>query len=174
MAYLLDANCFIHAKNLYYGFDICPGFWEWLEVQASRGDVLSIDAVYAEIEPGGDDLSQWARAHREMFLASDTPVFSKLGEVNQWAQTSTRYTAGAKTDFAAKADSRLVAFGLAHGHSIVTHELPGLNKKGVIKIPDAALALGLSEPVQLHYVLRTLGARFVLSPGLRAQSASLF
>ena len=25
--YLLDANPFIEAKNRYYGFDICPGFW---------------------------------------------------------------------------------------------------------------------------------------------------
>ena len=30
VAYLLDANVFIQAKNLYYGFDFCPAFWEWL------------------------------------------------------------------------------------------------------------------------------------------------
>ena len=30
MAYLLDANVFIQAKNLYYGFDFCPAFWDWL------------------------------------------------------------------------------------------------------------------------------------------------
>jgi hypothetical protein len=28
--YLLDANVFIQAKNLHYGFDFCPGFWDWL------------------------------------------------------------------------------------------------------------------------------------------------
>ena len=27
MAYLLDANVLISAKNLHYGFDFCPGFW---------------------------------------------------------------------------------------------------------------------------------------------------
>ena len=26
--YLLDANVFIQAKNLHYGFDFCPAFWE--------------------------------------------------------------------------------------------------------------------------------------------------
>jgi Domain of unknown function (DUF4411) len=26
MAYLLDANVFIQAKNLHYGFDFCPAF----------------------------------------------------------------------------------------------------------------------------------------------------
>lgn len=31
MTYLLDANIFIQAKNLHYGFDFCPAFWDWLE-----------------------------------------------------------------------------------------------------------------------------------------------
>mgnify|MGYP006298525777 CR=1 FL=1 len=30
MAYLLDANVFIEAKNRYYGMDFCPAFWDWL------------------------------------------------------------------------------------------------------------------------------------------------
>jgi hypothetical protein len=28
MAYLLDANVFIQAKNLHYGLDFCPAFWD--------------------------------------------------------------------------------------------------------------------------------------------------
>nr|WP_269633613.1 DUF4411 family protein [Pelomonas sp. BJYL3] len=35
MAYLLDANVFIQAKNLQYGFDFCPGFWDWLAQYAA-------------------------------------------------------------------------------------------------------------------------------------------
>jgi Domain of unknown function (DUF4411) len=30
MAYLLDADVFIQAKNLHYGLDFCPAFWDWL------------------------------------------------------------------------------------------------------------------------------------------------
>ena len=26
--YLLDANVLIQAKNLHYGFDFCPAFWD--------------------------------------------------------------------------------------------------------------------------------------------------
>ena len=29
MAYLLDADVFIRAKNLHYGLDFCPAFWDW-------------------------------------------------------------------------------------------------------------------------------------------------
>jgi len=34
MAYLLDANVFIAAKNLHYGLDFCPAFWDWLVAHA--------------------------------------------------------------------------------------------------------------------------------------------
>jgi hypothetical protein len=27
--YLLDTNVFIQARNLHYGFDFCPAFWDW-------------------------------------------------------------------------------------------------------------------------------------------------
>jgi len=30
MPYLLDSNVFIEAKNKYYRFSLCPGFWDWL------------------------------------------------------------------------------------------------------------------------------------------------
>ena len=30
MAYFLDSDVFIRAKNLHYGFDFCPAFWDWL------------------------------------------------------------------------------------------------------------------------------------------------
>ena len=39
MAYLLDANVFISAKNLHYGLDFCPAFWDWIiATNASGGD----------------------------------------------------------------------------------------------------------------------------------------
>jgi hypothetical protein len=31
MAYLLDTNVFIEAKNRHYGFDFCPAFWDWID-----------------------------------------------------------------------------------------------------------------------------------------------
>lgn len=42
MAYLLDANVFIAAKNLHYGLDFCPAFWEWLIERNQAGRVFSI------------------------------------------------------------------------------------------------------------------------------------
>jgi hypothetical protein len=45
MAYLLDANAFIAAKNLHYGFDFCPAFWDWLVQSNAAGKVYSIEKV---------------------------------------------------------------------------------------------------------------------------------
>ena len=43
MTYLLDTNIFIDAKNRYYGFDICPAFWEWLTKLNKSEIVFSIE-----------------------------------------------------------------------------------------------------------------------------------
>ena len=43
--YLLDTNIFIQARNLHYGFDFCPAFWEWLIAQNAADVVASIDKV---------------------------------------------------------------------------------------------------------------------------------
>jgi len=37
MAYILDADVFIRAKNLHYGLDFCPAFWEWLSMKNAAG-----------------------------------------------------------------------------------------------------------------------------------------
>jgi hypothetical protein len=62
MMYLLDANVFIEAKNRYYGFELCPGFWDWLEVAHDGDVVVSIEKVRDELDDGADELTAWAQA----------------------------------------------------------------------------------------------------------------
>lgn len=45
MAYLLDTNVFIQAKNLHYGFDFCPAFRDWLAWAHEQGKVFRIEGV---------------------------------------------------------------------------------------------------------------------------------
>ena len=63
MAYLLDANVFIQAKNLHYGLDCCPAFWDWLIAGNASKRVFSIEKVGDEIAAGGDQLAEWARCY---------------------------------------------------------------------------------------------------------------
>ena len=41
MAYLLDANVFISAHRLYYGMNLCPGFWDALTALHDAGSPYS-------------------------------------------------------------------------------------------------------------------------------------
>src|ERR1700741_4946084 len=60
MAYLLDTNVFITAKQRYYGFQLCPGFWDWLIDANGRGLVFSHQQVLSELTAIGDELATWA------------------------------------------------------------------------------------------------------------------
>ncbi len=55
--YLLDADVFIRAKNQHYGFDLCPGFWKWIDREHAAGKVFSIQRVYHELLAAQDKLS---------------------------------------------------------------------------------------------------------------------
>jgi Domain of unknown function (DUF4411) len=160
MAYLLDANTFIEAKNTYYGQDFCPGFWDWLDQANAHGRVFSIEHIQRELAAGGDALATWAKAQGTgFFLAPDPPLVPALTTVAGWASAA-GYPPAAVNQFFQAADYYLVAHALAHGHVVVTRERPGATKR--IKIPDACIALGITclSPFDM---LRAEGVRLVLS-----------
>jgi predicted nucleic acid-binding protein len=162
MAYLLDANVFIQAKNLHYGLDFCPAFWEWLIQENTAERVFSIERVGDEIEAGVDDLSAWARARRDgFFLKPDAAILTALGEVSAWC-TGQGYEPAAVSTFLQVADYYLVAHARAHGHTVVTHEVASPSVKK-IKIPNVCIGLGV-KCVTPYEMLRTERARFVLGP----------
>lgn len=161
MAYLLDTDVFIQAKNLHYGFDICPAFWEWLDLKAATETVLSIYEVRDELVGGQDELADWARARdTEFFRRQDAAVADSFTQVANWVQTHPDYTPAAKHQFLQVADFSLVAYAHAHGHEVVTHERPENSKKRV-KIPSVCLALNVpyTNPFSM---LKREQARFVL------------
>ena len=161
MAYLLDADVFIRAKNLHYGFDFCPAFWEWLVSQNAAGQVFSIEKVGDEVLAVSDELSDWAAARgSSFFLPPTADVFPSLAAVSNWATTGLRYEAGAISTFLQVADYYLVAHALAERHTVVSHEIPSASRKK-IKIPD--VCIGLKIKVMSPYeMLRRERARFVL------------
>jgi hypothetical protein len=160
MSYLLDANVFMSAKNLHYGLDFCPAFWDWLVHKGNPGTVSSIDKVADEIEAGQDELSAWARDHGGAIFRRTPPTLAPhFTQVGTWA-TGQQYTPAAINTFLQTADFYLVAHALAGSHVVVTHEVPA-HSPGRIKIPNACVALSVRfmTPFQM---LRIERARFVL------------
>jgi len=78
MAYLLDTNVFIEAKNLYYGLDFCPAFWDWLTLNNVNLKVFSIEKVGDEIDEGRDELAQWANQRGSDFFSGHVFDFHEI------------------------------------------------------------------------------------------------
>ena len=162
MAYLLDANVFIQAKKLHYGFDFCPAFWEWLIAEHAAARVFSIEKVGDEIQAGQDELSTWASQRGAgFFLAPEPATLPAMTTVSAWA-VNQRYEQAAVSTFLQLADYYLVAYALAHRHTVVTHEITSGSRK-IIKVPDACVGLGV-RCVTPFEMLRNSHARFVLGP----------
>lgn len=158
--YVLDANVFIQAKNLHYGFDFCPAFWGWLEQKNSEGLVASVEKVGEELEGGEDDLADWTKTMGHGFFQKpDAAVLNAFTTISTWATAAGYQPSGVNT-FLQVADPWLVAHALAYDCIVVTHEVPADSTKK-IKIPNACVAVGVRSMMP-YAMLRRERARFVL------------
>ncbi|MEE4146679.1 MAG: DUF4411 family protein [Halieaceae bacterium] len=160
MSYLLDANVFIQAKNLHYGLDFCPAFWEWLLENNANRRVFSIDKVADEIAAGADELTEWVENNGNgLFHKTDANVAVQFGKVSTWVMGQ-HYEPAAVNTFFQVADFYLVAHALAGELVVVTHEVAANSAKR-IKIPNVCIGLGLRF-ITPYEMLRIEKARFVL------------
>lgn len=161
MTYLLDANVFIQAKNLHYGLDFCPAFWNWLIEKNAEGRVFNIDKVADEIAAGADELTLWMREQDDgLFRQTHPLVVAEFGKVSTWVMGQ-GYEPAAINTFLQVADFYLIAHALAEKHVVVTHEVPANSIKRV-KIPNVCAGLGLRFMTP-YEMLRREQARFVLA-----------
>lgn len=161
--YVLDANVFITAKNLHYGMDFVPGFWEWLDRAHESKVLTSIEEVRRELLAAEDELSTWAAQRKRLFSSPDAAVVPSFRLLADWTHGENQYTAAAKATFLDNADFQLVAYAHAHDHTVVTHEKAAPYAKKRILIPDACAALGV-PCVDPYAMLRSERARLVMAP----------
>jgi len=163
--YVIDSDVLITAKNLYYAFDLCPGFWKSLIHRHHEGRVFSIDRVRNELLAGQrtEDLVVWVLEHlpSSFFLAaeSDAAVVNTYAHVMEWVQHHPNYFDSAKAKFATGADGWLVAYARVHGAIVVTNEQPAPGAKREIKLPDVCDQFGVGRE-NTFSMLRSLGVRF--------------
>lgn len=155
MTYLLDANTFMEASRLYYGFDFAPGFWTWLRNSGNSGRVHSISQVKSEITAGTGDLVSWANAmpDDDFWLPDTAESIAHVSVLSAWADDPARpYRDYAVAEFLGSADLRLIAQAQAIGATLVTREKPEPLSKKRVKIPDVCNAHGVqwSEPFAVY------------------------
>lgn len=160
MKYLFDANVFIEAKNRYYAFDICPGFWDWMD-HVAKADAGSVVPVCDELRKGKDDLAKWANERRlqPWFLKVDDGETQKaMGAVAAHVAKGA-YRPEAQGKFLAGADPWLIAKAQTIGAKVVTHEQSAPDAKSRVPIPDVCKALGV-DCVPPYDALRAMAASF--------------
>ena len=161
MLRLLDANVFITAKNTYYGFDLVPAFWTWLEREAAAGTLASTDLVYRELRDGSDDLATWIGSRRDLIFhvsSASAEVARHVASLDSWARGE-RYRDHVVEDFMSCADPFLVGVAAESGSTVVTLERSAGASRKKVKIPDACNQLGVATEDTFE-MMRDLGARF--------------
>jgi len=148
--FLIDSDVLITAKNSYYAFSICPGFWHSLLHGHSNGVVHSIDRVRQELLNGSpdDDLVVWVEQSVPddfFYSCGENEVVEAFKEIMLWAQRHGQYTDAAKAKFASGADGWLVAFSMVTGTTVVTNEQPAPDSRKEIKLPDVCDQFAVSH-----------------------------
>lgn len=158
MKYLLDTNVLIEAKNGFYAFDLCPGFWQWLKLHS---DMRSIQMVKEEITAGGDDLSNWVKNElpEGYFLPETEAVQQQYAVVADYVNKLPDFDVPKKNVFLGKADGWLIAAAIHYKASIVTHEAFDRGCRKKILLPVIADHFKISC-VKIFDVLRDGKAQF--------------
>lgn len=148
--------------------DFCPGYWDWLIREDTKGTVLSIDRVQDELTGTPDALGTWAGAGgagAALFKATktDAATIAQYGSIAAWVGTAPRFTNPHRAAFLGNgvADPWLIAYALAHGHTIVTLEQPAGAGSPKVKIPDVCIHFGVTY-CGIEAALRATGASLKL------------
>ena len=163
--YLLDSNVLKEAKNRYYGFAICPGFWEWVKRGSGSALLGSVRKIRDEINDGDEDdeLRVWINNGQPLeFFAPDEATVEALKEVTRWVMEQD-YDEKNRASFFAKADPLLVAHAMAHNGTVVTHESYVAANSKKVKIPNVCEAMDV-EWVNCFQMLVREQAAFHLPP----------
>lgn len=164
--FVLDSDVFIAAKNAYYAFEICPGFWKGIVRAHAKGRARSIDRIRNELLTGRkeEDLVQWVENDLpEAFFddSNSAEISAAYAEVMLWVQRSTQYFDRAKAKFATEADGWLVAYSMVNGTVVVTNEQPRPESRNRVLLPDVCTQFNVTYR-DTFFMLRDLKVRLDL------------
>lgn len=157
MAHWLDSDVLINSKNDAYGFDIAPGFWEFLEEGIGDQRFLLPDAVRKEIYERDDELADWVRAlPNGSIVMPNQQVQAAYGPIADHVQNGDYPN---KAKFLAGADGWLIAHAQVDEGIVVSQEI-GAGQGPDAKIPDIGQRFGV-DVVRRHEFMQELGVRLV-------------
>lgn len=164
--YILDQNVFIQAKNQYYAFAICPGFWDAVVEHHNRGNVRCIDKMVDGLTGFGDDLSEWVETilPPDCFVSTENDeVALAYAEIMTWANGNTQFLQYAKDQFAEEEDAWIAAHALVNGHTVVTQEVYNEDRRNKVSLAHVCEIFGIRYLNTFEF-LRELNISMTFSP----------
>ncbi len=161
MQYCLDANTLIEGKNIHYGMDFCPAFWDMIDNETATGRLFSITMIADELIKGTDALADWAKVRKgsAFFIDTDDEDTQKaFALIANYVVAN--YSEEEARKFLEVADPWLIAKCMTSDAILVTKEVYAPHAKKV-KIPNICKVFGVSY-VQTHEAIRSLGVKFIL------------
>lgn len=132
--YLID-TCSLLELRLRYPEETFSGVWRKIDELIEAGALVSCEDVYLELQSKDDDMSEWAKQRKEMFI----PVNDVIQEIVVQILTSHPNLLDLKKDKSG-GDPFVIATAKFAGCIVVTEETPTGNVEKRSKIPDVCPA----------------------------------
>jgi len=158
--YLIDTNILITAKNSYYPFDFCSGFWAFVQDKLASNDINLTSSVRREILAHDDEIASWV-LHLNPTVLDDTAaqiqaIFSGIANDVMQGRISQSFSQSEKGRFLSGADPLLIATAKHLNYTIVTNEKAVPPNSSKIKIPNVCDYYGVRYITPFE-MLRRLG-----------------
>ena len=152
--FVIDTSSILHAWRRDYPPDTFPSLWERLEQLARDGILVAPSEVLLELERGGDDVHEWARA-QDLFVEPDTDAQARVTEiVDRWPN----FVPDDSHD-GIWADPYVVALAAVRTATVVSGEDMAPDNARRPKIPNVCRDLGIPHCTLLG-LLRSQGWTF--------------
>jgi hypothetical protein len=149
--YAVDTCSFTQLKR-FYPVDVFHSVWEKVEDMSRNRLICSVEDVYIEIMHEEDEVAEWAKKRRHIFLSLDEEIQLKTKKILQ----SHPNLLDLKKNKSG-ADPWLIALAMVQGCTVVTEEKPSAGPDRS-KIPDVCKVYGI-ECIKLIDMFRREGLR---------------
>ena len=154
--YCVDTSSLIDGYLDVYPHDVFVRLWSNIQVLVELGRFIAPEEIFDELENQQDELFEWAKAHRQMFVQMDLgedAILRKMVAIFPQLADPIRSRACAST-----ADQILVAVAAARGCVVVSEERSGSALKP--KIPELCDHFGVQK-IQFLDIVRWEGWKFL-------------
>jgi hypothetical protein len=137
--FCIDTSALLHGWKRDYPPDVFGSVWENMDRLVDSGTLIAPEEVLLELTRGGDEIHDWAKARKRMFLPADEQVQAEVRRiVNKWRPFMPKHSRDGIW-----ADPYVIALAHVKGAIVVTGEKPvgpGAKKP---KIPNICEEIGV-------------------------------